>query len=209
MGDPVRAAAISDFTKQINDMVTHFGLMDIILVILVLIGLLVGYRKGLSVFLSRLVQTVMIITITLEFVTPVVSMFPKQSPIIDAIIQAFTFLSIVIVSFYVMKAILEGIAKIFKIQFADFLDKVGGAITGVLVYALTFSFVCYFVLMFSTDALRDTFEKGNMSGVFLEKASPAVHEAVRHLIPGAVRASAEPVKRSAPVAQGNGAHGPK
>ena len=184
MDNSDRAAALAGFVKQINDMVMSFGLMDLIFIILILIGLIRGHRKGFSILLGNLTQMIVIVTVTFEYTEKVVKFFNASSPIVTDITRALVFLAITILCYYITKVILQAFAKVFTIQFADSIDKISGAITGVLFITLLLSFICNFVLMFSTKGFKDVFLKANMSGHLLEKAAPLTHDLVVSLVTG-------------------------
>ena len=178
---------ITAILKQINDYVTRFGLVDISLVILVLVGLLRGYRKGFTILLGNLIQMVFAVTITLEYSDKIAAIFSIQSAIGAAIVRACVFLTLVVICHYISKMILQGIAKVVTIQFTEIIDKIVGAISGALFFILLLSFIVHFGMMFSTKAFKETFEKSNLSGAFLEEVAPAVHQVVRRIIPEPLR----------------------
>ena len=180
-----------DFLKSIQEFFTRFGLVDIILIIFLFVGLLRGYRKGLAILIGNLVQILLMITIALEYTEPIAQLVPKASPVVDFIAHTSVFILIVFGCYQISKFLLQGFGKILTIHFTDLIDKIGGLLTGGTFFLLILSFFTYFLLFFPGTWIRDSYEKYNLSGAFLIRLTPDVHQVTRRIIPAPLRSSAE------------------
>ena len=178
---------IVDFLKAAHEFVTRFGLIDLVLMTLVLIGLLRGYHKGFSTLFGHLVQLVFITTITLEYTDTIRSYFPITSPVVGLIVQLAVFLVLTFVCYRVSKLVLQGLTKILTIRFSEIIEKMGGMLTGIAFFVLLLSFISYFLLLFPGNWMRESYEKYNLSGPFIVQLTSRVHQVVRQVIPGPLR----------------------
>jgi len=173
--------------KVANDVVTHFGLLDLIFLTVLLIGLLHGYRKGFAGIFGKLFRLMCVVTVTLEYFHPIANLVNIKSEVWLYLYHLVVFLSLTIVSFFAAKLIVDLLGKIINIQFTDLLDKLCGAFTGAAFYILLLSFLSYMILLIPNQWLHDTFEKNNLSGPFLMQTAGEVQGLMRFCIPEPIR----------------------
>lgn len=183
---------LTDVLKTLGDFSTRLGFIDIGLVLMVLVGLLWGYRKGFSVFFNRFIQMVVMIIITLEYFDATVGLFSIESSILKFLARITFFLLIAFTAYFFTRMIMQAAAKILTINFAELIDKLGGAIFGASFFVLLISFFSYFLLLFPGEFMKTSYEKYNLSGSFLLKLCPDVHQLIRPVIPDAIKAYATP-----------------
>lgn len=183
--------------QNVNQFVTGFGLLDIILIILLLAGLLNGYRKGFSVVIIRVVKLLFVVVVTLQYYEAILNLFPAQSPILSFILGILSFLLIVVVSYFCVKFIFELIARVFTIRFTDVIDKIFGALFGGFFFVVLLSFICSFALIFPGDWFQETSEKSNLSGPFLLHLAPDISQTARRIIPEPLRSPVDGKKKPA------------
>jgi len=184
----VNSPQTQDILKNINSFVTGFGLLDIGLIILLLVGLLRGYRKGFGGVFNGVIQLLFVMTLTLEYYEAVVAFFSVKSVILLFVFRVASFLLITIVSYFISKTILDGLAKIFTIRFTDIIDKVLGALFGGFFFILFLSFVCSLILLVPGDWFQENAQKYNLSGPFLIRLAPEIHKITRQAIPAPLQA---------------------
>lgn len=168
--------------KSINGTVSQFGLLDIGLIVLILFGLLRGYRKGLGVVFNNMIQLVFVVTVTLEFFEPLAGLLSAQSEILKMLARLSAFIVLVAVSYYVSKMVLFGAAKILTIHFNDAIDSLLGALAGAAHLTLTLSLLVSFLLIFPGGWVKETVEKQNLSGPFLGTLAVDVHQNIRQWV---------------------------
>lgn len=178
-----------DIIKSVNEMLMKFGLVDIVLAIVLLVGLLRGYRKGFGVVFGNLIQIIIITTVTLEYTEAILGSFSVNSDIFSFILRVVIFVVLVGATFYFTNVILQGLAKIFTVRFAELIDKVLGAITGGAFFIITLGLLTQFLLLFPGNWIRESYETYNMSGSMLIQLSPEVHKVSRFIIPEMVRST--------------------
>lgn len=157
--------------------------LDLTFLIVILVGLMIGNRKGFAAFFGHLFLLVITVTITYQFTGPITQSFPFESPIAKMLMSALTFAAIAILSLFLVGIVLKTIGKVLQFKLAELVDRLGGAILGCLYSVLLFSFISNFALIFPGDWLHKTYREEALVGKFLINLSPKVHNAVVRVIP--------------------------
>lgn len=184
--------------KVAHGAVSRFGFIDIGLIVLVLFGLLRGYRKGLGVVFGNVIQIAFMIVMTLEFLDPLAGLIVVQSDIMRFLLRLSCFIVLVVASYFVSKIVLQGAAKILTIQFNDAVDNLLGAFAGAAHLVLILSLLTQCLLIFPGGWVKETLEKQNLSGPFLMLLSVDLHQNTRRLVAKIVGMTKnEPAEKSA------------
>jgi len=177
------------YVKTANEVVTGLGLMDLVLIALLLVGLLYGFRKGLVGIFGKFFQLVVTITFTLEYFNTITEWIVIHSPVWRYVFHVTVFVLLTLVTYFVSKFFIQLVGKLLNIQITDLIDKSLGALTGAVYCALYVSFISYFLLLLPSEWLHETFEKNNLSGPFLMDFAPLVHKTAHVVIPEPLRAT--------------------
>jgi len=178
-----RLAPLTDVTGQAVTFISQFGFLDVLVVCLLIFGILRGIYQGASKLLFRILQLVLMVTITLEYSGAVADLIGARSPIVNMLMHVFAFLALTVTFYFLTKWVVDFVIKILKLQFVDILEKIGGMILGAAFWALLLSFAVSFLLLFPGYWLRETLEKKTLSGPYLMKTAPMVHAYTRQVIP--------------------------
>jgi len=187
-------SSAKDFLKNVVAVLMNLGLLDLILMGLVLVGLLWGFRKGLMITFNRLLQLVIVLTITLEYQPYLVDYFSIASPVWLYVVNVVFFLLLVAVCYFVGKMFVDLIARIMTIQFAEVLDRILGALFGGAYFVLLLSFMSSFFLLLPNEWLHENFENANVSGPHMISLAKDVHRGARRAIPRSFRVADEVIK---------------
>lgn len=157
--------------------------LDYTFLIMALIGILVGKRKGFAAMFGHLFLLIIAATITHYFTGPIAESFPFESPIARMLMKALTFASIAILSLFVIGIGFKIIGKVLQFRFSEFLEQLFGSIMGCAYFILLFSFLSNFALIFPGDWLHKTYEEKAPVGKFLMKLSPSVEVRIVEMLP--------------------------
>ncbi|MFZ9046657.1 MAG: CvpA family protein [Cyclobacteriaceae bacterium] len=116
--------------------------IDIILLVLLAIGAIKGYMKGLVVEVFSLVAFFIGLFFAVEFTTPVALEFFEDNPWFNVISIA-VFLAIFLVIIIVINLVAKVIKKVLNMTFFGLFDSVLGAILGVVKWSLILSVVLW------------------------------------------------------------------
>ncbi len=157
--------------------------LDYTFLIVILVGLLIGNRKGFAAFLGHLIVLVFSVTITHQFAAPIAQSFPFESPIARMLMSALTFASMAIVSMFCVGIVFKVIGKVLQFKFSEFVDRLTGAILGSLYFVLLLSFISNFALIFPGEWLQKTYREQALVGKFLITLSPKIHNGIIQFVP--------------------------
>jgi len=157
--------------------------LDYTFLLIVLIGLLVGNRKGFAAIFGNLVLLIITVTLTHQFAEPVARSFPFESPVAKMLMHALSYAALAVTSLFLIGMVLKVIGKVLQFKFSEFIDKLSGSVLGCIYFILLFSFISNFALIFPGDWLHKIYQETAPSGRFLMTLSPKVHQAVMQAIP--------------------------
>lgn len=116
--------------------------IDIILIILLVLGAVKGYMKGLVVEVFSLIAFFLGLFVAIEFTTPLAVEFFGDNPWFHLISIA-VFLAVFLVIIIVINLLAKLIKKVLNMTFFGLFDSVLGAILGVLKWSLILSVVLW------------------------------------------------------------------
>ena len=147
---------------------------DWVVLFLVLVGLVLGGRKGFSDMFGKLLGVFLVSMLTLSFYPKIAKDFLSFFPLKFAQPAAFFLLAVflwVSVAWFINMA-----GKLFKIEAQGFLKTLGGVIFGVLRMLLLISFIVQFLLFLPFKPVQDIFKPGRTySGYTISRIAPDLH----------------------------------
>lgn len=169
---------VDHFQKSIaSTALRNFATVDWIILVLLLVGMIHGGRKGCSDMIGKLLQMCLVSLVTLAFyqvdAVTFLWFFPLSvaEPVAFLILAAFLWLSAAW-SF-------NFLGKIFKIEVHGFLKAAGGMVLGILRMALLMSLVVHFLLFFPIKGFQRAFKPGHsFLGYTISRVAPDLRELV-------------------------------
>ncbi|HXV28101.1 MAG TPA: CvpA family protein [bacterium] len=156
--------------------------IDWLVLILLIIGLFKGAKKGFMSMLGGILQLIAVIALTLEF-------YPKASSFLLTYLDFLPHAWIQVIGFAIAGAILwwmvafvcEFLGKIITAQTSEQLKVFGGAIGGVAYTFFLLSFLSQGVLLSPLDSIKKVYDKNaSYAGYQLAHLAPKIHQLVIH-----------------------------
>jgi len=158
-----------------------FNFVDIAALVLLALGAFMGYRRGLSGELARLVSIVAAFILGILFYRPVGAWIGAHTRMEDRPAQAVAFMFTVgatLVAMVLLRIILK---RIMQVVFEEMTDKVGGAVAGLLRAGLTVAIIVMMVNTWPHDYLNRTFGEESVIGRIVLKYVPILREKVEDM----------------------------
>lgn len=157
--------------------------LDIIVVLLLIRGVYLGVRNGLTAELFRFIGTVLTLTLAVQWYSQVADILIANLTLPAWLSQFLCFVAIAQLVRVIFKYGLTLILKILNIQFIPQLEKVGGGVTGlgrgVLVAGISILVLSFFPSAYITESIYDK----SYSGIFLVKAMERTYKSVTFWLP--------------------------
>jgi len=163
------------------DMLQTFNLVDIGALVVVAVGTFVGYRRGLSGELARLVSIVAAFVLGLFFFRPVGAWIVNHTRLEDRSAQAVAFMVTIGAALVAMVLLRIVLKRVMQVVFEEMTDKVGGAIAGFVRAALTVAIIVMMVNTWPHDYLNRQFGEESVIGRLVLKYVPILREKVEEL----------------------------
>lgn len=152
--------------------------VDLVVPVIILWGLLMGLRRGLSGELFRLIGTCLVFGIALRFYENFGSMIARHSLLVQnqEMAAALAFLLILVgigICFFVLRIVL---VLLVNVKFNDSIDRPAGGITGLLNGALVAALLVFAAGLWPNQELRPVITSESYAGRFVFKVVPVVKE---------------------------------
>jgi uncharacterized membrane protein required for colicin V production len=166
-----------------NAVYTHMGWFDVVTLIMFLVGIAFGLRKGLAKALQLIVVVMVAEAVTLQYSELITDFVHAQIPIpkTGLHVVAFLFLALVVMTvIYFSFAILSLIATI---QFKNGISRVGGFLSGGFLAILFWSLIASLLILIPMPFVQDVFNEGSITGGPLVQLGVWAHDFVFKWIP--------------------------
>jgi membrane protein required for colicin V production len=157
--------------------------LDIVIIIILILSALSGYRKGFIVGVASLAALILGIYVALFFSDVMVGLladlFSIDSKYLPIFAFILTFVLVVVAVVYIGKAV----EKLIDILLLGFLNKLAGAVFGVLKGALIMSLVIWILNYFDADQKLISQQSRNNSSFFnhIESIAPSIYNRLEFL----------------------------
>ncbi len=157
-----------------EEILSKVGVVDIVMLIALVWGLLIGFAKGFSRQFGKLFNLCLSITAALLLYEKTAEILYTKTIMQQPIAESLCLFILLIVNSFIFKLILVIFNKIVTVQFVYFIERVGGAFIGGLRYVLFFAYIANLVLLWPSDYLKPFFSDKSFSGPVIEKIIPNV-----------------------------------
>jgi len=170
-----------------RSVLVHAQWIDWLACLFVLAGLIYGIRKGFMSILGRILQLMVVVTLTLEFygklnalVKPYLGNIPPETA------KPIAFVAAGIVFWLLVGLIAKYLAKIISAQTSSLLKILGGALGGAFYGFLLLSFISQALMASSFENFKKVYdEKASYTGFALARMAPKLHRLVTRPIQSA------------------------
>lgn len=157
------------------------GAVDLIFLVMMLLGMFFGMKKGLAAVLAGLIEVIGAQVVTIEY-SASISLFLTtrfQLPFIHIVI----FAALAIASILAIRLIFKLLGLIAAIEFKPPVNQLIGTLAGALQFVLFLALVFEFMMLFQVPYIQEAITKKSMSGPYLIEISEQVHYFFERWIP--------------------------
>ena len=167
---------VDQFQKNIaGTALRNFAVVDWIILVVLLVGMIHGGRKGCSDMVGQFLQMCLVSLVTLGFYQVDAATFLWFLPLNVA--EPVAFLLLAVFLWLSVAWCFNLLGKIFKIEVHGFLKAAGGMVLGTLWMALVMSLVVHFLLFFPIKGLQKAFKPGHsFLGHTISQVAPDLRE---------------------------------
>jgi uncharacterized membrane protein required for colicin V production len=166
-----------------NAVYTHMGWFDVMTLIMFLVGLAFGLRKGLAKVLQLIIVVMVAEAVTLQYSQSVTDFIHAQIPIphtgLHVVIFLFLALGVITVGYFSF-AVLSLIATI---QFKTGLSRTGGFLLGGILTLIFWSLISSLLILIPMPFVQEVFEEGSITGSLLIQLGAWVQDLLFRWIP--------------------------
>lgn len=159
-----------------------FGFVDVILGIMILLGILRGYRNGLAKECGRLIELYMATVFSIHFSSRVARWLSIKIQLPLYFVHGVLFFALAFFSIVVTKMFLQMLLHIGVVKFTPFVEKAGGVLLGGLRFLLLTALVSYMLLLFRSAHLNDALLGHSRMGRFTAALPVVIHHGSVHLL---------------------------
>ena len=154
------------------------NVIDIAALIFIVLGVLLGFRRGLSGELARLISTVIVFLTCMHFYHPLTAWLLENSTLSGRSAQAAAFIIMIIVLLIAATLIRYILKKIIKVAVDKKADKVGGMIAGFIRSMIIVVIVFIIMNMIPHEYLNRKFGEESFTGTLVLKSVKELREEV-------------------------------
>lgn len=162
------------------DVLSELNYVDYAALILIIVGCVQGFFRGLSGELARLIGTVIAFMAGISLHEPVGKWILEHSRLGDQAAHAVAFIATIILCIVIMIIIRKVINKLVKVVFADGFDKTMGIIAGMvrMIVVVCIIFIC--MNLIPHDYLNQQFGEESVIGRVVVKYVPTIRETLEN-----------------------------
>lgn len=162
---------------------SHFGWVDWMLSIFLLLGVLLGLKNGLSRELPRLLEILISLYVTLQYYSFFAVWLAHETPWPESYGKIFTFLFVWFLSALVLRLLFEILGRLVHLQIAAPFEWLGGLLIGAARYFLLFCMLSYFFILLPLDWTQTSYKVKSWSGPTMIKVPAKIHETINRFMP--------------------------
>jgi uncharacterized membrane protein required for colicin V production len=157
-----------------EEILSKVGIVDIVMLVALVWGLLIGFAKGFSRQFGKLFNLCLSITAALLLYEKVAEILYTKTIMQQPIAESLCLFVLLIVNSLIFKLLLVIFNKVVTIQFVYFIERVGGAFIGGLRYVLFFAYIANLVLLWPSDYIKPFFSDKSFAGPVIMQIIPNV-----------------------------------
>ena len=167
-----------------NAVVAHMGWFDVVTILMFLVGVVFGLRKGLAKVLQLIVVVMVAETVSIQYSQPAADFVYARIPIpfTGLHVVVFLFLALVFITIvYFSFAILSLIATV---QFKPAMSRIGGFLLGGVLFILFLSLIAALLNLIPIPFIQAAFKEGSVTGGPLIELGVQIRDLLVRWIPG-------------------------
>lgn len=162
--------------------IAKLGIIDYILIVLLFIGSMIGYARGLSHQFPRFFISAVAVITTMHYYERISTLVTQHSSISPVIAQLVSFAVLVICSFVAMQFLLRAISVLGTFQCTYFLDRIGGAVIGAGRMVLYFSLFSFFINILAIPIVTQLYQEQALAGKAILSLCGVVHTYAMYIL---------------------------
>ena len=166
---------------------SSMGWVDVILIIVFLLGIFFGLKKGFAKMLEGLIEVMTAEVVVVEYNATLASFLAARFQISIQILQVITFAVLTILSILILWFIFKLLSLIVDVLFKQPLNNIGGALAGGLQFILFLGLISEFLMLFPIPFIQESFIHKSISGPYLIQACEHIHYFFERWIPASLQ----------------------
>jgi uncharacterized membrane protein required for colicin V production len=163
---------------------SHLGWVDWLLIAFFVVGVFIGLKNGLSKEIPKLLESLIALLVTFEYYGLFSEWLARETPLAETYAKALTFGLTWFVCWLCLRMIFEIVAKLLHLEVSAPLEAFGGLALGAVRYALFFSLLSFFLVLFPLDWIHQSYEVHSWSGPRIVQVPPTIYQTVREVLVG-------------------------
>jgi|GEM_PF-3440598 len=159
-----------------------FGLVDIVLGLMMVMGLYRGFRNGLAKEFGLLTELYAGLMVGMQFSRSWADLLSTKITAPPNILQGFLFFGLCLFTMLPIKFALTMISKIVTLQFSPPIAKLGGMIAGSARYVMFMSMVSLTLLLFRSPYIHEAYMEKSRLGKLSVSLPDIVHDETVHFV---------------------------
>ncbi len=169
------------FPGSVSDHFPYLSVVDIGALIVILIGVIQGIRRGLSGELARLVGAVLALALGLFCLQPFGAFVENHTRLSERSARLLAFILVVVAVVGAMILLRWILRNIMKVTFEEKIEKIGGCIAGILRMTV-FVFIVFVIMnMCPGEYLNRKFGEESLTGKGVLKCLPPLKEKIEQI----------------------------
>ncbi len=166
---------------------SQLGWIDLVVVILLILGAIIGFTRGLKHQFPLLISLVATAVVPIHYYDRISQLVTQHSSISPVVSQMASFFLLAICTNLVVKFILTLCAKLGNIDFIYSVERIGGSLIGICRYILLFSLISFFINILTLPVINELYSTRSLSGHMIMNLSPKVHDYSVSVIKGLIK----------------------
>jgi uncharacterized membrane protein required for colicin V production len=156
--------------------ISKLGVVDFVVCGFIVWGVIVGFSRGLSDQLPKLCMLIIASIVAFHFYPMVSGLVAGTAPNLTVVLDIAAVLVLILATYYCIRFVLLLSKNLVTVQYAYFVERVGGGLVGAFRYVLIFSIISYFLVMLQVDKIVLAYNEQSLAGNFLSHFCVYVHD---------------------------------
>lgn len=157
--------------------------IDILFIIVLIRTTYIGFRKGLGLEIFKFLGMIAALILSFHYFERVGRYITNHSFLPESISNFFAFTTLIIIVIFGFKLIGLLVRSFMKIEFAQPMEKAGGALLGMGRGVVIGSIMLFVLVNLPSDYLRASINEKSLSGPILLRVGPGIYKKAIHLVP--------------------------
>ena len=168
---------------------SSMGWVDAILMIVFLLGIFFGIRKGLAHMLAGLMEIIIADVVVIEYTAVFTGLLTNRFHVPVDVLNIIMFAVLAVFTILILRITFKLLALIATVEFKQPFNHILGALVGGLQFMLFFALIAEFLMFFQIPFIQESFQQKSISGPYLIQACEQVHYIFERWIPASLQAS--------------------